>query len=77
MSTKIVVTATAKDTAVAVVPGQAGDAPLLVPLLKLTLRRVRVIDELVGDYQVAGMERGLQAADRRRPAGPRSGRSPI
>lgn len=32
-----------------VVPGQAGDAPLLVPMLDRTLERVPVIDELVGD----------------------------
>jgi transposase len=47
----VVVTAADEDTAVAVdvVPGQAGDAPLLVPMLDRTLERVGVIDELVGD----------------------------
>ncbi len=39
-----------EDTVVAVevVPGQAGDAPLLVPMLDRTLERVKV-DEIVGD----------------------------
>jgi transposase len=39
-----------EDTALAVdvVPGQAGDAPLLVPLLDRTLERAEV-DEVVGD----------------------------
>jgi transposase len=39
-----------EDTALAVevVPGQAGDAPLLVPMLDRTLDRVEV-DEIVGD----------------------------
>jgi transposase len=32
-----------------VVPGQAGDAPLLVPMLDRTLDRVETIDEMVGD----------------------------
>ena len=31
------------------VPGQAGDAPLLEPLLDATLDRVPEVDELVGD----------------------------
>ena len=45
------VVAADEDTALAVdvVPGQAGDAPRLVPLLDRTLGRVGVIDELVGD----------------------------
>ncbi len=45
-----------EDTALAVdvVPGQAGDAPLLVPLLDRTLQRVPVIDELVGDKAFDG-----------------------
>jgi hypothetical protein len=45
------VTAADEDTALAVdvVPGQAGDAPRLVPLLDRTLGRVGAIDELVGD----------------------------
>jgi transposase len=32
-----------------VVPGQAGDAPLLAPMLDATAARVPVIDEVVGD----------------------------
>ena len=32
-----------------VVPGQAHDAPFLEPMLRRTLERVPVIDELVGD----------------------------
>jgi transposase len=49
--TKVIVTASDEDTALAVdvVPGQAGDAPRLVPMLARTLRRVPVIDEIVGD----------------------------
>ena len=49
-------TAADEDTALAVdvVPGQAGDAPLLVPMLDRTLKRVRVIDELVGDKAFDG-----------------------
>ena len=51
MSTKVIVTAADEDTALAVdvVPGQAHDAPPLVPLLDRTLARVPLIDELVGD----------------------------
>ena len=47
----MILTAADEDTAVAVdvVPGQAGDAPLLEPMLDRTLARVPVIDELVGD----------------------------
>ncbi len=47
----MVVSAADEDTALAVdvVPGQAGDAPLLVPMLDRTLRRVPVLDEVVGD----------------------------
>jgi len=46
-----VVTAADEDSviAVAVVPGQAHDAPQLEPLLRETLARVPVVDELVGD----------------------------
>jgi transposase len=45
-----------EDTALAVdvVPGQAHDAPRLVPLLDRTLARVEVIDELVGDKAFDG-----------------------
>jgi transposase len=56
LSTKVVVTAADEDTALAVdvVPGQAGDAPLLVPMLDRTLARVPVVDELVGDKAFDG-----------------------
>ena len=56
LSTKVVVTAADEDTALAVdvVPGQAGDAPRLVPLLDRTLARVPLIDELVGDKAFDG-----------------------
>ena len=49
-------TAADEDTALAVdvAPGQAGDAPLLVPMLDRTLGRVGVIDELVGDKAFDG-----------------------
>lgn len=52
----MVVTAADEDTALAVdvVPGQAGDAPQLVPLLDRTLKRVGAIDELVGDKAFDG-----------------------
>ena len=51
LSTKVVVTVADEDTtlAVDVVPGQAGDAPLLVPMLDRTLDRVPAVDEVVGD----------------------------
>ena len=54
----MVVTVADEDTvlAVDVVPGQAGDAPLLVPMLDRTLERVPVIDELVGDKGFDGDE---------------------
>ena len=44
-------TAADEDTAVVVdvVPGQAGDAPLLEPMLEKTIERVPNFDELVGD----------------------------
>ena len=47
----MIVTAADENTAlaVAVVPGQASDAPLLEPMLQNTLKRVPVIDELIGD----------------------------
>lgn len=47
----MILTAADEDTAIAVdvVPGQAGDAPLLEPMLDATLGRVPVVDELVGD----------------------------
>jgi transposase len=66
LSTKVVVTAAAADTAleVDVVPGQAGDAPLLVPMLDRTLERVRVIDELVGDRAFDGDDLRCVCIDR-------------
>ena len=47
----MIVTAADEDTAIAVdvAPGQANDAPLFIPMLDRTLRRVPVIDEVVGD----------------------------
>jgi transposase len=50
-TTKIMLTAADEDTAIAVevVPGQAGDAPRLGPMLKQTLRRVPEVDEFTGD----------------------------
>jgi transposase len=51
-----VVVAADKDTALAVdvIPGQAGEAPRLVPLLDRALGRVAVIDEVVGDKAFDG-----------------------
>ena len=45
-----------EDTAVAVdvVPGQAGDAPRLLPMLDRTLGRVGAVDEVVGDKAFDG-----------------------
>ena len=50
------VTVADEDTvlAVDVVPGQAGDAPLLVPMLDRTLDRVPVVDEVVADKAFDG-----------------------
>lgn len=47
----MIVTAADEDTALAVdvLPGQAHDAPHLVPMLDRTLARVPVVDEVVGD----------------------------
>jgi transposase len=52
----VVVTVADEDTVLAVdaVPGQAGDAPLLVPMLDKTLGRVPAVDELVGDKAFDG-----------------------
>ncbi len=52
----MVVTVADEDTvlAVDVAPGQAGDAPLLVPMLDRTLDRVPVVDEVVGDKAFDG-----------------------
>jgi len=60
------VTAADEDTAIAVdvVPGQAGDAPLLVPMLDRTLGRVPVIDELVGDKAFDGDQLRCDCIDR-------------
>jgi transposase len=62
----VVVTASDEDTALAVevVPGQAGDAPLLVPMLERTLGRVPVIDELVGDKAFDGDQLRCDCIDR-------------
>ena len=59
-------TAADEDTALAVdvVPGQAGDAPLLVPMLDRTLERVEVIDELVGDKAFDGDDLRRECIDR-------------
>ena len=66
LSSKVVVSAADEDTALAVdvVPGQAGDAPLLVPLLDRTLRRVPVLDEVVGDKGFDGDRLREQCLDR-------------
>jgi transposase len=50
------VAAADEDTALAVdvAPGQANDAPLFIPLLDRTLRRVPVVDEVVGDRAFDG-----------------------
>ena len=55
-----------EDTAVAVevAPGQAGDAPLMVPMLDRTLRRVPVIDEVVGDKGFDGDKLRSECLDR-------------
>ena len=47
----MIATVADEDTVIAVdvAPGQAGDAPLLVPMLDRTLARVPVVDEIVGD----------------------------
>jgi len=62
----VVVTAADEDTALAVdvVPGQAGDAPLLVPMLDRTLERIPAIDELVGDKGFDGDELRCACIDR-------------
>lgn len=62
----MVVTAADEDTAlaVAVVPGQAGDAPLLVPMLDATLRRVPDAEELVGDKAFDGDDLRVECLER-------------
>jgi transposase len=54
----VILTAADEDTALAVdvVPGQAGDAPLLEPMLGATLERVPDLEELVGDKGFDGDE---------------------
>ena len=62
----MVLTATDEDTAVAVdvVPGQAGDAPLLERMLDATLERVPVIDEAVTDKGFDGDPQRYACLDR-------------
>jgi transposase len=50
--------------AVDVVPGQANDAPLLVPVLDQTLDRVPVVDEVVGDKGFDGDQLRCACIDR-------------
>jgi transposase len=52
----VVLVAADEDTAIVadVVPGQAGDAPLLAPMLDAALARVPVIDEAVADKAFDG-----------------------
>jgi transposase len=60
------VTAADEDTAVIVevMPGQAGDAPLLEPMLDRTIERVPHFDELVGDKGFDGDDPRLSCIDR-------------
>ncbi len=62
----MVVTAADEDTAlvVDVLPGQAHDAPHLVPLLDRTLARVPVVDEVVGDKGFDGDRLREECRDR-------------
>jgi transposase len=66
LSTKVVVVAADEDSAVAVdvVPGQAGDAPLLVPMLDRTLDRVADVEEVVGDKGFDGDELRRECVNR-------------
>jgi transposase len=59
-------TAADEDTALAVdvVPGQTGDAPLLVRMLEQTLERVPQVDELVGDKAFDGDELRCECVER-------------
>ena len=59
-------TAADEDTALAVdvVPGQTGDAPLLVRMLERTLERVPQVDELVGDKAFDGDELRCECVER-------------
>lgn len=65
-STKVMVTAADENTALAVevLPGQAGDAPRLVPMLDRTRARVPVIDELDGDKGFDGDRQRHACTDR-------------
>jgi transposase len=62
----VIATVADEDTVIAVdvVPGQAGDAPLLVPMLDKTLERVPVIDEVVGDKGFDGDKVREECLDR-------------
>ena len=59
-------TAADEDTAVIVevVPGQAGDSPLLEPMLQRTMARVPHFDELVGDKGFDGDDQRVSCLDR-------------
>ena len=65
-TTKIVLTAADEDTALAVdvIPGQAGEAPRLEPLLDRTLDRVGPVDELVADKAFDGDPQRHACVDR-------------
>lgn len=62
----MIVTAADEHTALAVdvVPGQAGDAPLFVPMLDRTLDRVGQLDEMVGDKGFDGDDLRCECIDR-------------
>lgn len=66
LTTKVVLTASDEDTALAVevVPGQMSDAPRLEPMLVKTLARVEVIDELAGDKGFDGDEQRVACIKR-------------
>jgi len=59
----VIITAVDEDTVVAIdiQPGQASEAPRLKPLLKATLDRIPVVDELVGDKGFDGQSQQRQA----------------
>lgn len=65
-TTKVVLIAADEDTAVAVevIPGQAGDAPRLEPMLRRTVARVPGIDELTGDTGFDGDAQRAACLDR-------------
>jgi len=62
----VIVTVADENTALAVdvVPGQASEAPLLVPMLDRTLERVPAIDEVVGDKAFDGDELRAECLNR-------------